>query len=108
MASTSPALMRWMKAIATSRGSLAGCTVAILPNKDVGPSIAAGSCEVDSMLVIPCSMSTLAAVANGASDDLIARAAAVMLKEGRKLLLGIRDTPFNHIHLGNMMRAQQG
>jgi 4-hydroxy-3-polyprenylbenzoate decarboxylase len=81
--------------------------IEILSNKDVGASIASGSYEVDSMLVIPCSMGTLAAVANGASDDLIARAADVMLKEGRKLVLCIRDTPFNRIHLENMMRAQQ-
>ncbi len=82
--------------------------IEILPNKDVGASIASGSYEVDSMLVIPCSMGTLAAVANGTSDDLIARAADVMLKEGRKLVLCIRDTPFNRIHLENMLRAQQG
>ena len=81
--------------------------IEILPNKDVGASIASGSYEVDSMLVIPCSMGTLAAVANGISDDLIARAADVMLKEGRKLVLCIRDTPFNRVHLENMMRAQQ-
>jgi 4-hydroxy-3-polyprenylbenzoate decarboxylase len=80
--------------------------IEILPNKDVGASIASGSYEVDSMLVIPCSMGTLAAVANGTSDDLIARAADVILKEGRKLVLCIRDTPFNRIHLENMLRAQ--
>lgn len=81
--------------------------IELLPNKDVGAAIASGSYEVDSMLVIPCSMGTLAAVASGASDDLIARAADVMLKEGRKLVLCIRDTPFNRIHLENMLRAQQ-
>jgi flavin prenyltransferase len=81
--------------------------IEVLPNKDVGASIASGSYEVDSMLVIPCSMGTLAAIANGTSDDLIARAADVMLKEGRKLVLCIRDTPFSRIHLENMLRAQQ-
>jgi 4-hydroxy-3-polyprenylbenzoate decarboxylase len=81
--------------------------IELLPNKDVGASIASGSYEVDAMLVVPCSMGTLAAVANGTSDDLIARAADVMLKEGRKLVLCIRDTPFNRIHLENMLRVQQ-
>jgi flavin prenyltransferase len=81
--------------------------IEILPNKDVGACIASGSYEVDAMLVIPCSMGTLASIANGTSDDLIARAADVMLKEGRKLVLCIRDTPFNRIHLENMLRAQQ-
>jgi 4-hydroxy-3-polyprenylbenzoate decarboxylase len=81
--------------------------IEILPNKDVGASIASGSYAVDSMLVIPCSMGTLAAIANGISDDLVARAADVMLKEGRKLILCVRDTPFNRVHLENMLRAQQ-
>jgi 4-hydroxy-3-polyprenylbenzoate decarboxylase len=79
----------------------------ILPNKDVGASVGSGSYQVDAMIVIPCSMGTLAAVANGISDDLVARAADVMLKENRKLVLCIRDTPFNRVHLENMMRAQQ-
>jgi flavin prenyltransferase len=78
-----------------------------LPNKDVGASIASGSYEVHSMLVIPCSMGTLGSIASGLSDDLIARSADVMLKEGRKLVLCVRDTPFNRIHLENMLRAQQ-
>jgi 4-hydroxy-3-polyprenylbenzoate decarboxylase len=81
--------------------------VEILPNKDVGASIASGSYEVDSMVVIPCSMGTLASIAGGTSDDLVARAADVMLKEGRKLVLCVRDTPFSRIHLENMLRAQQ-
>jgi flavin prenyltransferase len=81
--------------------------IEVLPNKDVGASIASGSYEVDAMIVVPCSMGTLAAIANGISDDLVARSADVMLKESRKLVLCIRDTPFNRIHLENMLRAQQ-
>jgi len=78
-----------------------------ISNKDVGASIASGSYEVDAMIVIPCTMGALASIATGASDDLVARAADVMLKERRKLVLCVRDTPFNRIHLENMLRAEQ-
>jgi flavin prenyltransferase len=81
--------------------------IEVLSNKDVGASIASGSCEVDAMVVIPCSMGTLGAIAGGLSDDLVSRSADVMLKENRKLVLCVRDTPFNRIHLENMLRAQQ-
>jgi 4-hydroxy-3-polyprenylbenzoate decarboxylase len=81
--------------------------IEILPNKDVGASIASGSYAVDAMIVIPCSMNTLGAIANGISEDLVARAADVMLKENRKLILCVRDTPFNRVHLENMLRAQR-
>jgi 4-hydroxy-3-polyprenylbenzoate decarboxylase len=80
--------------------------IEVLSNKDVGASIASGSYAVDSMLVIPCSMGCLSAIANGSCDDLVSRSADVMLKENRKLVLCLRDTPFNRIHLENMMRAQ--
>ncbi len=81
--------------------------IEVLPNKDVGASIASGSYAVDAMIVVPCSVGTLASIANGLCDDLIARAADVMLKESRKLVLCVRDTPFNRVHLENMLKAQQ-
>ena len=80
--------------------------IAVLSNKDVGASIASGSYGVDAMAVIPCSVGTLAKIAAGTCDDLLARSADVMLKENRKLILCIRDTPFSRIHLENMLRAQ--
>src|ERR1700676_3756194 len=81
--------------------------IEVLSNKDVGASIASGSHDVDAMVVIPCSMGTLGTIASGVSDDLVARSADVMLKEARKLVLCVRDTPFNRIHLENMLRVQQ-
>ena len=80
--------------------------IEILSNKDVGASIASGSYAVDAMVVIPCSVGTLAKIAAGTCDDLVARAADVALKEGRKVVLCVRDTPFSRIHLENMLRAQ--
>jgi 4-hydroxy-3-polyprenylbenzoate decarboxylase len=76
--------------------------IEVLNNNDIGASIASGSFPVDAMVVIPCSVGTLGSIAHGISRDLIQRSADVMLKERRKLLLVIRDTPFSLIHLENM------
>lgn len=76
-----------------------------LADSDIGASIASGSYPSDGMIVLPCSMGTLASIANGLADSLIARAADVTLKERRPLLLCVRETPFNRIHLRNMQLA---
>ena len=78
-----------------------------LLDSDIGASIASGSYSVDGMVVIPCTTGCLAQIACGISDTLIERAADVCLKQGRKLILAVRDAPFNRIHLANMLTAQQ-
>jgi 4-hydroxy-3-polyprenylbenzoate decarboxylase len=77
-----------------------------LLDSDIGASIASGSYPVHGMVVIPCTTGCLAQIANGISETLIERAADVCLKEGRKVVLAVRDTPFSRIHLENMLRAQ--
>lgn len=72
------------------------------PWGDVGANIASGSFRTLGMLIIPCSMSTVAKLANGLSSDLLERAADVQLKEGRKLIIVPRETPFSLIHLRNL------
>jgi 4-hydroxy-3-polyprenylbenzoate decarboxylase len=83
--------------------ALTSGTLTLHPNADIGAAIASGSFRVQGMVIMPCSMGTLASIAHGISDDLMTRAADVMLKENRQLLIVPRETPLHAIHLENML-----
>ena len=96
---------RLSKSSARGANSAAGVKIKEQSNADIGANVASGSYPADAMVVIPCSMGTLARIANGIASHLIERAADVCLKEKRPLVLCVRETPLNKIHIRNMYRA---
>ena len=88
-------------------GSEAAAKIQKHTDENIGANIASGSYRSDGMIVLPCSMGTLAGIAHGLASSLIQRAADVALKERRPLILCVRETPFNLIHLRNMTAATE-
>ncbi|KJX93670.1 hypothetical protein TI39_contig4274g00003 [Zymoseptoria brevis] len=105
-------MSKWALATLKFETPLSAADVASLATKsysprDVSADIASGSYLHDGMIIVPCSMKTLAAVRCGFGDDLIARAADVTMKEGRRLVLVVRETPLSEIHLENMLSLRR-
>ena len=90
-----------------SREQIESLAHTVHPASDMGASISSGSFRTDGMIVAPCSAKTLAAIATGVGDNLLHRAADVMLKERRRLVLVVRETPLSEIHLENMLKLSR-
>ena len=90
-----------------SREHIESLATVTYPPGDMGAAISSGSFKTDGMIVAPCSAKTLAAIAHGVGDNLIHRAADVILKERRRLLLAVREAPLSDIHLENMLKLSR-
>lgn len=100
------ALIKHYQGISLSQGGQ-NSRLFIYDNEDLFSQIASGSYKTDAMVVVPCSMGTLARISQGLSDNLLNRAADVMIKEQRKLVLVTRESPLSSIHLENMLKVSR-
>ena len=90
-----------------TREQVESLATAVYATNDMGAAISSGSFRTDGMIIAPCSAKTLAAIAHGYGDNLVHRAADVVLKERRRLLLGVREAPLSEIHLENMLKLSR-
>ncbi len=101
------ALLTAKQELGAKRDAFYDLATAVYSHRDIAATLSSGSFRTEGMVVVPCSMNTLSAIAHGSSDNLITRAADVVLKERRRLVLVPREAPLNRVHLRNMLEVTE-